>query len=239
MGRNGDPRARTLLPGADRLRAELGIDPNRPLIVAGSTAPIDGGSERTDAFSCEEALLHAACPPGVQLLCAPRKPENFEAAFAALGGPGRCVRRSARAAAPAGTDRFLLDTIGELRQAYALADVAVIGRTFGALGGSDPIEPISLGKPTLVGPRFTNFEFVVREFDRAGALVITQPADVGALLQCLLGDPARRAALAARGAACIRQHQGATRRHAELILQSLKPMHSTDSREASAVVPAA
>ncbi|MGA1266669.1 MAG: hypothetical protein ACO32J_05770, partial [Phycisphaerales bacterium] len=49
--------------GSAELAAELGVDPQRPLVVAGSTAP------------GEEALLHAAVPPGVQLLCAPRKPE--------------------------------------------------------------------------------------------------------------------------------------------------------------------
>ncbi len=73
------------VPGAAQLAAELGIDRARPLIVAGSTGPTpDGG---------EEAMLHAACPPGVQLLCAPRKPERFDEAAAALPG---CVRRSQR-----------------------------------------------------------------------------------------------------------------------------------------------
>src|SRR4030095_16235653 len=46
-------------------------------------------------------------------------------------------------------DLYLLDTIGELRQAYALADVVVIGRSFGNLHGPDMIEPIALEKPTI------------------------------------------------------------------------------------------
>jgi len=49
--------------GADELARALGIDRSRPLVLAGSTAP------------GEEALLHASVPEGVQLLCAPRKPE--------------------------------------------------------------------------------------------------------------------------------------------------------------------
>lgn len=207
------------VPGSKELAAQLGIDRSRPLIVAGSTAPITGVPS---AYSCEEALLHAACPQGVQLLCAPRRPEHCEAAFAALdgqasGGPA-CVRRSAKVAAPAGTTRYLLDTIGELRAAYALADVCVIGRTFGSLGGSDPIESISLGKPTVLGPDRANFSFIVDTFVRAGGLVVTTESELPGVLKSLLASPDTRRELVERGMACIRSQQGATRRHADMLL---------------------
>ena len=217
----------SVLPGSVQLADELGIDRSRPLIVAGSTAPIDGGRGE---FACEEAMLNAVCPEGVQLLCAPRKPEHYEAAFAAMGGAGKCVRRSARTPAPTGTSRFLLDTIGELRQAYALADVVVIGRTFGTLGGSDPIESIALGKATIVGPRHTNFQHVVGLFREHDAIVDAEPGDLGGVLRELLADPARRAAMVERGAACIRSQQGATARHAEMILGAMAngQMNSTE-----------
>src|SRR5262249_23325569 len=48
-----------LLPGAEKLAADLGIDRSRPLIVAGSTGPGATAREPT-----EEQLLHFACPPG-------------------------------------------------------------------------------------------------------------------------------------------------------------------------------
>lgn len=200
------------VPGANDLAAALGIDRSRPLIVAGSTAPTPG--------SCEEALLHAACPPGVQLLCAPRKPEHYDTAFAALGGPARCARRSTGTRAT-NADRFLLDTIGELRLAYALADVVVVGRTFGDLGGSDPIEPISLSRPTIVGPAVSNFESVVRAFKDAGAIQQCSAADLPATISALLSDRDRAARLVDSGLACIRAQQGATRRHADAILAHL------------------
>ncbi|MEX2217283.1 MAG: glycosyltransferase N-terminal domain-containing protein [Phycisphaerales bacterium] len=209
------------VPGADGLAREMGIarGPGAPpLVVAGSTA--EG----------EEALLHAACPPGVQLLCAPRKPERFDEAAAALPG---CVRRSSPtggtpvppgtvgAAAPA---RFLLDTIGELRRAYALADIAVIGRTFGGPGGeggSDPIEPIGLGKATVVGPAAANFAAIIGTFERGGGLVRVTRETLGPTLARLLADGAERERLAARGRDVIREHQGASRRHAGMLLELL------------------
>ncbi len=206
------------LPGAAALARELGIDRSKPLIVAGSTAPMPG----TSASATEDGLLHAAVPEGVQLLTAPRRPEHREAAFAAMGGPSRCVRRSDRAPAKPGQDRFLLDTIGELRQAYALADVVVIGRTFDpAPGGSDPIESVSLGKATVLGPHSANFEYVVRTFRDADAIVITDAASLPAMLRDLLADRPRREALAGNGAAAIHSQQGATARHADMILAAL------------------
>lgn len=210
--------------GAARLAEELGLDPARPVIVAGSTGP------------GEEDLLHRACPPGAQLICAPRKPERFNAAAAALPG---CIRRSltkptspdtrsdtrsdagpARLSVARGSDRFLLDTIGELRQAYARADLVVIGRSFlGDLYGSDPVEPIGLGKATLIGPHYGDFRQAVEAFREAGGIRVCRAETLGEELARLLTSPGERRALAEAGRGCIRAHQGASRRHADLLLQ--------------------
>ena len=192
--------------GADGLAADLGIDRNRPLVVAGSTAPD------------EHRLLHEATPDGVQLLCAPRKPEWFDRAARDLPG---CARRSAGTSGSS-TGRFLLDTIGELRAAYALADVVVVGRTFGDLHGSDMIEPIALGRPTVVGPAVSDFADIAEALLAGGGLLQTDRTGLAGLLTELLGDADRRRALGAAGRAVIRSHQGATARHVEQ-LRALLP----------------
>jgi len=195
-----------LAEGAERLAAELGIDRNRPLIVAGSTGP------------GEEALLHEACPPGVQLLCAPRKPDRFEEAAAALPG---CVRRTqpltVGGMGGGSRQRFLLDTIGELRKAYSLASVVVVGRSFGDQYGSDPIEPIGLGKATVIGPAVSDFGAIVGAFVAAGGILQTTRGELAAVLGSLLADEGRCRQLAERGRQCIRDHQGASARHADLL----------------------
>lgn len=191
--------------GADQLAAELGIDRTRPVVVAGSTAPE------------EHALLRDAVPPGVQLVCAPRKPEWFDAAAAELAG---CARRSAGRPGSS-TGKFLLDTIGELRKAYALADVVVVGRSFGALHGSDPMEPAALGKPVVCGPRMGDFRESASALADAGALEQVQPAALPGTLVRLLGDAAERARRGAAAQACVRSRQGATERTAEALLSVL------------------
>jgi 3-deoxy-D-manno-octulosonic-acid transferase len=214
------------VPGAAELAREMGIARGAgapPLVVAGSTA--EG----------EESLLHRVCGElgDVQLLCAPRKPERFNEAAAAMPG---CRRRSQGAGGrghgsggggqdgqPEGPPRrFLLDTIGELRKAYALADVVVMGRTFGKLYGSDPVEPIGLGKATIVGPAMSDFEQIFRAFDAAGGIVQTTEAELARVLGNLLRDEGRRRELAELGRVCIREHQGASARHAELIMSLVR-----------------
>ncbi len=188
---------------ARALGRAMGIDPGRQLIVAGSTGP------------GEEAMVRRACPPGAQLACAPRKPERFAEAGAALEP---CTRRSQNEAPMPGGDRFLLDTIGELGLLYQLADIAVVGRSFGDLHGSDPIEPVALGAATLIGERFGDFESIVEALLNGGGIEVVSAEALAGRLSELLDDGQARAGLAQRGRGCILERQGAARRHAEVLL---------------------
>ena len=197
--------------GSYALAAAMGIDMSRPLVVAGSTAPD------------EEAMLHAIVPSGTQLLCAPRRPEWFDIAAAAMPG---CVRRSRGGGSPA-SDRFLLDTIGELRKAYALATVVVVGRSFGELHGSDMMEPVALGKATLIGPRYGDFVDTAEKLVAAGGLRVTSRHEIARDLAALLADAPAREDMARAGRTVIAREQGATARHAallsHLLLQGVAP----------------
>jgi len=199
------------IAGADELAKGLGINRARPLIVAGSTGP------------GEEELLHRACPAGTQLLCAPRKPERFDEAAAALPS---CTRRSATKEAtttpPTGRDRFLLDTIGELRLAYSLADIIVIGRSFIDLFGSDPLEPAALGKPLLIGPRYGDFQNVVETLKSAGAIRVVQPEQLHQTLESLLANASERAELSKNARTAVLANKGASAKHAEMLFSLVR-----------------
>ena len=190
-------------PGkAEELAEALGIDRDKPLIVAGSTGP------------GEEELLNEACPAGVQLLCAPRKPERFDGAALALG---ECVRRST-GERRAGATRVLLDTIGELRHAYELADLVVMGRSFGDQFGSDPTEPAALGKATLIGPSVGDFTEIVGVLEKAGGLARSTRRSLAADLERLIRDRDERRKLGENARACVEAQRGASARHAELLM---------------------
>ena len=191
------------VPGARRLAEEFGIPKDVPLVVAGSTEP------------GEEELLRDALPDGARLVIAPRKPEWFDGVAARLPG---CVRRSRREPGGADARHYLLDTIGELREAYALADVVVVGRSFGRLYGSDPIEPASLGKPVVIGPRVADFRDVVEILVRMKAARQVGRVELGATLRELLDNPQLRLEMGFRGRETVRRQQGSTLRTADILL---------------------
>ena len=192
-------------PRVEQLAAVLGIDRSRPLIVAGSTGP------------GEEEELIATRPPAAQLLLVPRRPERFDA-VAALRPE---IRRRSRWDAPPDSanppaDLFLLDTMGELELAYALADVAIVGRSFVPMGGSDPIPPVAAGCPTLIGPHHENFAEVVSALQAGGGVIVTaSPMEEAARM---LEDADARRAMAECGQRVIEQHRGASRRSAHLVM---------------------
>ncbi len=208
--------AATTSPAAEALAATLGLDRTRPLIVAGSTG------------SGEEAELIATRPPGVQLLLVPRKPERFDA-VAALH-PGIRRRSDARSASrdpedtavtdlPTPTDLFLLDTMGELELAYTLADVAIVGRSFVPMGGSDPIPPVAAGCATIIGPHHENFADVVSALRAGGGITVTHaPMEAATRLQA---DEDARRQMARDGQRVIEEHRGASARTADLVLALL------------------
>jgi 3-deoxy-D-manno-octulosonic-acid transferase len=195
--------------GADALARAMGIDRDKPLVVCGSTGPGE-----------EQMLAQALADADVQVMMVPRKPERFDEAAAALKDPVRRSRWGVDAARPLDeTKWFLLDTMGELRAAYSLADVVIVGRSFCPLYGSDMMEPIALGKPTIIGPNTADFADTMFQL-LAGDGIVQLPstetlaAEVGRLLGADFGQP-----LADRGRQVIRAQQGSTGR----IVERLKP----------------
>ncbi|HWB19335.1 MAG TPA: glycosyltransferase N-terminal domain-containing protein [Phycisphaerales bacterium] len=186
----------------ESLAASLHINRNLPLIVAGSTAP------------GEHELFRNALPAKAQLLCAPRKPEWFDQAADALSP---CIRRTNPAPIP-DARHFLLDTIGELRAAYALADLVIIGRSFGNLYGSDPLEAASLAKPIIIGPAVDDFRDIVDALLSADAIIQTDAASLPATVAQLLADTSLRTDLGNRARSVVTANLGATKRCLDLIL---------------------
>jgi len=203
-----------------RLRAQYAE--GRPLWVAGST---HAGME-------EQALLEAqqrvrSEHPGALLVLAPRHPPRFDEVAQALHARGvPFVRRSAAAAAVI-DDRcavLLLDSLGELLDFYAAADVAFVGGSLVAVGGHNLLEPAALGVPILTGPHNSNSEEIARLLIARGAAeVVHDAAELGGRLAALLGDAAERARMGAAGRASVDSNRGALAKLLALIEPLLDP----------------
>jgi 3-deoxy-D-manno-octulosonic-acid transferase len=83
------------------------------------------------------------------------------------------------------------------------------------------MEPVALGRPTIVGPAVSDFRETVDALLAGDGLVQTDRAGLAGAIGSLLNDRGRCAQLAANGRAVIRSRQGATARHADLLMQLL------------------
>ena len=188
------------VPEDKELQQQLHIDPSKLLIVAGSTTPE------------EHDLLSKIIPEDVQLLCAPRRPEWFDSCAKKFEP---CNRRTSSTRVE--TNRFVLDTIGELDKAYSLADIVIIGRSFVPMHGSDPSTSIALGKPTIIGTNASDFSEMVEVLLQGNGIIQCTADALQDHVTTLLQDENKRFELSTAGRAVIKEQQGATARYESLI----------------------
>lgn len=159
-----------------------------PVVVAGSTHK---GEEELVLSAYQKNL---GTFPDLKLILAPRHPERFGEVAALLKERKiPFVRRSELedrdySGDPLKGEVLLLDSVGELSSLYAIADIAVIGKSFNSIGGQNPLEPAYWGKPILCGPHMENFPFM-KEFYNAGAAFEVSPASLAEKIGVLLADP--------------------------------------------------
>jgi 3-deoxy-D-manno-octulosonic-acid transferase len=215
--------------GDQDLAAAVGLpvhDPRRPVWVCGSTGP----GEEEILLGVYRGVLGGF--PGVRLVIVPRHPERFDAVAGLIAAAGFAVRRRSAAApaSPSVSDApvVLGDTMGELRKFYSLATVVFVGRTLLDLGprqhGSDMIEPAALAKPVAVGPWTQNFAEVMRQFRIATAMAeVNGETELNTVLAGWLTDPAAASRVGRSAQAVVRVNQGATAKHADMVLTHLSP----------------
>ena len=194
-----------------RLRARYA--PGRPLWVAGSTR---AGEEESVLLAARVVAAHV---PGTVLALAPRHPPRFAEVAALLGRLGcGVVRRSDGAATAGQPEVVLVDTLGELLDFYAAADVAFVGGSLVAAGGHNLLEPAALGVPVVAGPHQFSAPDIAAALRAAGALTIVADADgLAAAVMALLADPAARARQGAAARAVVEANRGALERILELL----------------------
>lgn len=194
-----------------------GISTDDPILLAGSTHE---GEEEILADALKKLRISF---PSARLLIAPRHVERSANIRERLAGAGWKI--ALRSASPSGNapDILLIDTTGELRDWYTLADVVFIGKSLCGVGGQNPVEAIQAGRPVLFGPHMENFAELRAALEaKGGAIVVTDAGSLAAAATRLLQNPAHRDDLVARANEALSPHRGATARTAALIEEMVK-----------------
>lgn len=187
---------------------------NRILFVAGSTHP---GEEEMLLASCRDLREEF---PSLQLLLAPRHIQRCVEIERLVAGFGFEPRRISQLNEECYESNvvFLLDTVGELKHIYALADIVFVGGSLVDFGGHNIIEPAYFAKPILIGPHMSNFKAIADSFlkDRA-VIAVDGVSSLKNALHEFLQDVEVRNAVGLRARGVIERNRGAAHKTAEEI----------------------
>lgn len=188
------------------LRSQLGV--GRPVWIAASTR--DG--EEPQILEAYQKVKQAI--EQVLLVLVPRHPERFDKVAELVERADLAYdRRSEKNLCTGNVEVYLVDTMGELRDLYAAADVAFVGGSLVDRGCHNLVEPASLGVPVVFGWSTYNFADVAAELKACGGG--EQVADSGRLAETvikLLSDEALRRKMGVAARQLILANRGATDR---------------------------
>ena len=217
------------------IRGRFGFSQTESLIVAASTH----WPEEQVLIDAFKRINQSEYHKRVRLLIAPRHPERFPEVADLISASGLSWAR--RTAPPvtddAKCDVILLDSIGELRAVFPLADIAFIGGSIASHGGQNVLEPAVEGVCVITGPHTENFAAIIKSFLNEGALVqleevpISEAANqLAANIRDLLEDESRRRELGRRAMTVCDQNRGATDRTIQILaklLSSRSPLNES------------
>jgi 3-deoxy-D-manno-octulosonic-acid transferase len=124
------------------------------VIVAGSTREGE-----------EEIILNEILKmnkKNISLILTPRHPERFCKVESLLKSKNVKFAKRSKASSIKSTPNFILgDSMDEMYIYYALANVVILGGSFLNYGSQNPIEPLKMKKPTIIGPSIYNFKDII------------------------------------------------------------------------------
>jgi 3-deoxy-D-manno-octulosonic-acid transferase len=209
-----------------KIRERFGLDGTVRLIVAASThAPEE--SVVIDAF---KQIKSSETGYPVRLLIAPRHPERFDEVALLLQGSGLTWARRSDAATleDRSCNVVLLDSIGELRAVYPLAELAFVGGSIAPHGGHNALEPAALGVCVVTGAHTHNFAAVTKALRDENAMVQLpndSPSEacarLASALKTLLSNDSQRREMSQRALGVCNRNRGATERTVQMIAKLL------------------
>jgi 3-deoxy-D-manno-octulosonic-acid transferase len=198
-------------------RERFGLAGESPLIVAASTHEW----EEDLILEAFNKVYKSDVPRLPRLMLVPRHPERFREVAGLIERTGfNWARRTGPMSLEDElADIILLDTIGELRSVYPLADLVFVGGSLIPHGGQNILEPALERKAIVTGHFMTNFAAMTEEFVERNALVklpeLPEEQIAGTLAETfvdLLNDEPRRKKLAKNAYLLMKKNRGATDR---------------------------
>ncbi|MBU1656587.1 MAG: 3-deoxy-D-manno-octulosonic acid transferase, partial [Candidatus Omnitrophica bacterium] len=187
-----------------QLKKDMGFGAMDRVIVAGSTH-FPEEQEIIDVYQKLKKKHH-----DLKLVLAPRHVERVDAIEIYSSKSGSKHRRFSDINTGIPVDIVIVDTIGHLKDIYAIATVIFVGGSLARKGGQNPIEGARLGKPVIFGPHMFNFREIADIFlDADAALTVHDKDGLFRMFDELLLDEPRRELLGRNAGRIVRENKGA------------------------------
>ncbi len=201
------------------LRAFFELKPADVVFIAGSTQQPE---EKTVLETFEKVRQEL---PNARLIIVPRHPERGDAIARLIEESGYGIIR--RSSGIRSTSQYspvgLLDTVGELGDCWALADVAFVGGSFGDRGGQNMLEPAAYGAAVCFGPNTRNFKHIVELLHaHRAAQTVRNQAELEEFVSEMMAQSDVAKAMGKRAQELVLQQQGATQLSVNLLLDILE-----------------
>lgn len=195
------------------LRAELRLEPERPVWVAGSTRP---GEEEIVLEAFQEVLK---AQPSALLILAVRHLDRVREVQRLLGEKRLAYALRSRVSRELlNFPVILVDSMGELAKFYGLGTVAFVGGSLLPFGGHNPLEPAAWGVPVLVGPHTEHFSQAVAALvSSGGAQVVGQAQELAQAVIKLMSRPQEAKRRGKQAREVVTSSQGAAAETVELL----------------------
>ena len=185
---------------------------NRPYVLAASTH----SGEEIKIVNLWNKISHNS----LLLVIAPRHPERKEEILAELKPLGHELKtRSMDEAITDNTAIYLADTLGEMNNLFAHAELVIMGGSFVSKGGHNILEPAALGKAIIYGPSMENFAAENTLFlENQAALQVDEEQAIKEIDR-LIKEPEYREQLGKNARALILKHNKVAETYLEKLTQ--------------------
>lgn len=201
---------------------KLGLTAQDKFFVAGSTHP---GEEK---IILKVYLKLLTMFPGLQLLIAPRHIDRANRIMRLVRKLGfepvlvSSIIDKENIFLKKEKTVFILDTVGQLVNYYAVAYIVFVGGSLIKKGGHNILEPAALGKPVITGQYMFNFRDIAAMFEREAAFIMVHnQVELAHAFKDLLQNPSKVGSLSKNALALVKGNRGATKRDIDYINERL------------------
>jgi 3-deoxy-D-manno-octulosonic-acid transferase len=163
--------------------------------------------------------------PDLCLVIAPRQIDRAQELESRMRSHGlNPVRKTQIALHEGSVQHLILDTMGELANAYAVCDAAFVGNSFEPVvkgGGQNLLQPLAHGKPTLFGPRVATIRSeAALALEHGVGFQAASAEELTASLIRILQDPELRGKISIEAVHLIEANRGVSQKYASAVMEA-------------------